>query len=644
MILPPGLPTSSRRDTLIATAVIFAVTAIAYANSFAVPFVFDDNSSIRDNPSIRSLATAFFPPAEHGLTVSGRPLLNLSLALNYAISGTEVWSYHLVNLLIHALNGCLLFALGRRMLVQPLLAPRFGGESWWLALAAAGLWTLHPLQTESVTYVVQRAESLVALFYLLTLLCFVRATATGFPATSGNRWLAASVGCALLGMAAKEVMATAPLMVALYDRVFVAGSWREVWRRRRAYYGVLAATWLLLGALVAGTGNRGGTAGLGTAISSLDYALTQISAVAHYLRLAVWPHPLVFDYGRPLVTSFRELLGPALVLLPLLSAGIVLGWRGRPLGYALMFFFVVLAPSSSVVPVVTQTMNEHRAYLPLAGLVMIFVAAAYRVMGSASRSLFVVLALALGVTTVRRNHDYRTELALWEDTVAKRPQNDRAWAALGAIHQRDNRLADALAALQEAARINPALAEHHNNLGNVWMKLGRWNEAAQCFERALTLKPDDAYQLNNLGNARLEQGRVREALAQLEAAVRVKPDLHEARYNLANILAQNGRLADALPHYEALLRARPDDVEAHANYGNVLLGLGRTSEGIAALEQALRLRADDPQILNNLGVACAQTGRLREAVNYFEAAVRAKPDFAEARANAARAAEALRSR
>jgi protein O-mannosyl-transferase len=388
VITPPGLPTNTRRDALLAATAIFAAAFLAYANSFGAPFVFDDNSSIRDNPSLRHWTTAFFPPAEHGLTVSGRPLLNLSLALNYAISGTSVWSYHVVNLFIHALNGCVLFALVRRTLIQSALAPRFARESWWLALATAGLWLLHPLQTESVTYIVQRAESLVALFYLLTLLCFVRATATPGPATLANGWLVASVVCALLGMAAKEVMATAPLMVALYDRVFVAGSWREVWRRRRVYYGALAVTWVVLGALVLATGNRGGTAGLGTAVSSLDYALTQISAVTHYLRLAVWPHPLVFDYGRPLVTALRELLVPALVLFPVLITGVVLAWRGRPLGYALMFFFVVLAPSSSVVPVVTQTMNEHRVYLPLAGLMVVFVGAVYRVTGSASRWIF----------------------------------------------------------------------------------------------------------------------------------------------------------------------------------------------------------------------------------------------------------------
>ncbi|MDI1249215.1 MAG: tetratricopeptide repeat protein [Lacunisphaera sp.] len=643
--------------------VILGTAALAYHNSFGVPFLFDDNSSIRDNPTIRSLATAWSPPASGGLTVSGRPFLNFTLALNHAVSGTAVWSYHLLNLMIHAAAGCALFGVVRRTLARlpGVGAPLDGArghphlsaigpataegtllhkDSYWLALAVAVLWTVHPLQTESVTYIVQRAESLVGLMYLLTFWCFIRATEPG----AAKVWAPLAVAACLLGMASKEVMVTAPVMIALYDRVFLSASWREVFTKRGRRHFALAATWLLLAWLVLGTGNRGGTAGLGGEVSLWDYALTQIGAVVHYLRLAIWPRPLVFDYGTALAGGWGDVWWQALVLFPLVAASLWAAWRGRPAGFCGLFFFAVLAPSSSFVPVVTQTMNEHRVYLALAGIVVLAVTGLYAWWGRKSFLGFAVLAVALTGTTIRRNHDYRTELALWEDTVLKRPGNARALASLGAIHQAAGRLDQALAVLQEAVRVAPRSAEAHNNLGNVWMKLGQWENARQCFQQALVLKPDEPFALNNLGNALLQLGRGPEAIGRFEAALRAKPEFAEPRYNLANTFALSGRLPEAAEHYAALLRLRPDDAEARSNYGQVLQLLGRGPEAIAQLEAAVRLQPGNAPLRNNLGVALAQAGRPADALREFQEAVRLAPGFQEAQQNAERAARTLGNR
>ena len=381
------------RISLAGAAILLAALG-AYHNSFSGPFVFDDLSSIVENPSLRppwSAGALLSPPAS--ATVGGRPLVNVSLALNFAMGGMDVRGYHAVNLVIHMLAALALFGVVRRTLVRPL-----GGDAGLAALAIAVLWTVHPLQTESVTYVVQRAESLMGLFYLMTVYCFIRgaeyqemdyamagAPAGGDPsagasgAASGRwrRWYALSVAACLLGMASKEVMVSAPVIVLLYDRTFVAGSFREAWRRRRWVHAGLGATWLVLGYLVASLGgNRGGSTGAGHGVTFLGYALTQFPAVAGYLKLSVWPHPLVFDYGAEWVAHGVDVV-PAAAVLALLAGGTLYGLKRQPvLGFAGAWFFAILAPSS-LIPGPRQTMAEHRMYLALAVVVSLGVLAGY---------------------------------------------------------------------------------------------------------------------------------------------------------------------------------------------------------------------------------------------------------------------------
>lgn len=636
----PGLPSSSRGVAwLVGCGLLVAVLA-AYHNSFQVPFIFDDDSSIRDNPSIRSFLTAWQPPNDAGRTVSGRPVVNVTLALNHAVSGLEVWSYHLFNVLIHAGAAWLLWDVVRRVLRLPGLASRWSAEAPWLAGAIALLWAVHPLQTESVTYIVQRAESLVALFYLATLACFLRAVEPG----AGPAWRFATVGACVLGMGTKEVMVSAPLLVLLADRVLVGASWREIWQPRGRLHLALAATWLVLGALVVAAANRGGTAGLTGAVSPWHYLLTQAWAIGHYIRLAFWPSPLVFDYGTDVFTRVADVVVPAGLLTVVFVGSAWAAWRARPIGWLGLLFFAVLAPSSSVVPVVTQTAAEHRFYLPLAAVVTVFVLGGRKFIGRWVYLGVAALAVALGGATVARNRDYREELTIWQDTVAKRPQSVRAHGALGAIHLKQERLTEALASLQEAVRLAPESVEAHNNLGNVWMKLGQWNEAAGCFRAALARKPGEPFALSNLGNALLQLGQVDEAIAQFEASLRAKPELVEPRYNLANTLAQLGRFAEAAIHYEQLLRVKPEDVEARSNYGDVLMEIGRPEEAIAQLEDAIRRQPMHADLHNNLGTMLARTGRVADALRHFREALRLRPDFEGARRNAELAEQAAGSR
>src|ERR1019366_1035198 len=292
---------------------------------------------------------------------------------------------------------------------------QFGKDRLLLALMVAGLWAVHPLNTEAVTYVSERAESLMGLFYMTTLYFFVRGEESQRPAG----WYVLSVIACLLGALTKEVIATAPLVVLLYDRTFCAGSFAGAWKPRWRYYLGLAAAWPLLAYLSLGTGQRG--VGFGNGVGWWSYALTSCRSVVLYLKLSVWPHPLVFDYGTAVVSRPGEVAPYALVLAALLLFSAVALRRWPAAGFACAWFFVILAPTSSVIPLAFQPTAEHRAYLPLLAVVCLGVLCLYRWLGRRGAVLLAALAVLLGWLSFQRNKVYRSELALWSDTVVKQP-------------------------------------------------------------------------------------------------------------------------------------------------------------------------------------------------------------------------------
>lgn len=644
---------SSPASIFLAGAVIAGAALAAYHNSFSGPFLLDDLPGIQDNLTLRHLwpiGRVLSPPPD--LTTSGRPMVNLSLAINYALGGTTVTGYHALNLVIHIFASLALFGLVRRTLLRPVMtgilsasqpAPDPAATATLLGFAIALIWALHPLQTEAVTYIIQRAESMMGLFYLLTLYCFVRGADSGRP----GFWLPASIFCSLLGMATKEVMVSAPLIVLLYDRTFVAGTFREAWNRRRWFYAGLAGTWLLLGYLVASVGgNRNGSVGFGLGVNWWAYELTQFQAIAHYLRLSLWPHPLVFQYGPIAVRQASEVL-PQAVLVVLLAAGAVAGlWRRPAIGFAGVWFFAILAPTS-VMPGPTDMIVEHRMYLALAPLVallatglFVFIlwiqkkAAGGRAGQIAGLCLVPALALPLGLLTARRNEDYRSELALWGDTVARRPDNPAAHDSLGNALEHAGRLEEAIAQHQQALQLMD-FAQGHYNLGNVLARSGRFQEAIEQYGQALRLRPDQADTYDNLGIALFQLGRIPEAIEQYQHALQINPDHVQANNNLGVALVRTGRAPEAIAYYQAAARFEPGNASLQNNLGIALAKAGRSAEAIGHYEEALRLDPQNAATHVNLGISLAECGRTAEAVERYQQALRLDPSSAEAHLNLA---------
>jgi len=596
-------PATRAGRSLLFSGLLAAAAFGAFHNSFSAPFVFDDLPSIPDNPTIRHLwplSNVFHPPSGAGDTVEGRPILNLSFALNYALDGPRPAGYHALNLAIHVAASLLLFGIVRRTASRNGFPP--GADIDWFAFAVALLWVVHPLQTESVTYVVQRAESLMGLFYLLALYGFIRgAMAPSGAGTVG--WLGLSWTACLLGMGTKEVMASAPIVILIYDRTFVAANWTEVIRRRKFYYLTLALTWIWLAWLVIGAGDRGGTIGIRAGVTPWEYALCQSRAIVHYIRLCIWPQPLIFDYGKDFVGPLTA--APYAAIDVALIAGTGWALRRRPeIGFLGAAFFLILVPTSTFVGGTRQMLAEHRMYLPSAAAIALAVAAIYSRVGRRAWWLIAPCALGLAATTIVRNEDYRSNLAIYSDTVAKRPGNSWAHYNLGNILAAEGRTAEAIRRFNAAIRIDARLYQAHYNLANSLAEQGQLALAEASYRTALVLKPNYAKARYNYGNLLVQMERKQEAMEQYQDAVRIQPGYSEARENLGSVLFDLGRLDEAAANYKIALQLDPGSPEAHYNLGNVLIKLGRSAEGIAELQAALR---SDP----NFGEARDRLARLR---------------------------------
>lgn len=631
--------------TMLAGLGLLAVAVIAsYLNSFNGVFLFDDQSAIVDNMSIRRLgniAAIFSPPPD--TSVSGRPIVNASFALNFALGGLDPWGYHAINLLIHLGAAWLLFGIVRRALRGPNLADRFGTHADGLALSIALLWAVHPLQTESVTYLVQRAESLGGLVYLAALYTFIRFLTT--PTKQSWGWT--TIGLCALGMLCKETLATAPFVLLACDLLlFSRESAIETIRRRGPWYAGLFAT-ILIAVAIFLAGPRGASAGFGheNLAAPLEYAASEPGVILHYLRLAFWPTPLCLDYDWPIATSASAIALPALVVATMLLAVCAAALKRRPEAFVGIWFFMILLPTSSFIPVADLAF-EHRMYLPLAGVIALVVLGAYRIVdrtlvsagakqvGRAGLGLIAATcAVGLGVGTIDRNRDYASAAGMWENVLSQRPENPRALLNRACEYERLGRMDAALAGYRKALAASPNDAQALNNLGNLLTKLGKPDEGLQLLERATGIAADRADYQYSLGSALSHLGRDAEAAQAYRRSLELDQAQADVWYNLGNIDLRRKDYDGAATHYAEALRVDPDHVGANFNLGGILQLRGRQREADEHLAHAFTSAM-------RRGRDMLYADRPVEAVETFQAATRARPNDADAHIELAKALDA----
>jgi tetratricopeptide (TPR) repeat protein len=640
---------------------------IVFGRAVHSPFIFDDVGSIEKNSSIRSLWPLISTTGRPGplnpvpeLPTSGRPLVNLTFAMNYYFGGLDPFGYHAVNMVFHFLTALLVWAIVRRTLRLPYFEGRFETAAGWLAMGVALLWALHPLQTEAVVYVTQRTELMMTFFYLATIYCSLRywsQFARALKADEGldesvknsiyrrrTIWLVLAVVACAAGMASKEVMVSAPLMVLLFDRTFIAGSLKKAVHRSWPLYAGLAGTWFLLLLFNIGT-PRGDSAGFSLGVSAYEWWLTQAKVLLMYLKLVVWPSPLLLHYDFPYFTTLAEAWLYVVPVLMLAAAVCVLCWRNHTLGFLGVFVFAVLSPTL-LVPIVTEMAAERRMYLPLLTLVVPFVVGTYELgrwvqrgwsgfsyARSAALAVSFVLAFAFGVASAKHLVAYDDEMQLWREVLQEEPNNFIAHNNLGRLLLNAGRLPEVITELQLSLAQKPDYYFAYNNLGVALYRLGRYPEAIEALEDALRLNPDFTDALQNMANTLRQVGRLPEARAKLEHALRLRPDDAEAQNNMGVLLASIDQVPQAIEHFRLAVYYDPNYAPAHINLGKILSTSGEDQEAIRELEQALRLQPNRADLHNELGTILGKNKQNEAAIEHFRIAIELDPKFAQAYGN-----------
>ena len=620
--------------------IVVGAGIVAYANSLGGVFFLDDFQNIVSNPEIRDVGRL------DAILLDGhRPVVNLTLALNYAAGGLQTRGYHIVNIIIHALAGAVLFGVIRRTLLLERFGDRYHTSAPWLAMTVALLWTVHPLQTQSVTYIIQRSEALLGLFFFLTVYCVLR----------GRAWTVAAIAACWLGMGSKAVMITAPFVVLAYDWVFLAHGIREILSKRWLLYSGLCSAWILLAALGLLKGvfvqppGSGATVGFGyEGVTPLAYLVTQAGVLVHYLWLSIVPHPLCLDYGWPVAQTAMQMVPAGLVIVVLLALTAWGLWRRRAIGFLGAWFFLILAPTSSFIPI-KDIAFEHRMYLPLAAVLTVIVVAVYSLLrwmvnrgvfstNAARRvggGLVILVAVVLCGMTMRRNLDYSTEIAMWQDVTEHRPNNARAWNNLGLSLLKAGREDDSLDAFQHAVDADSGYGPANINLAKSLVRQGRITDAIPYYERGVNAERGQAHAHFDLGSAYWHAGQPEKAFARYERGIELSPRNWSYRLVYADKLRQADRASDALEQYREVARLAPADVEARLETARGLGVLGDHDAALATYRSAAALEPAHAGARYELGNLLLRQEQWQAAIDEYDEALRIEPRFLDARCNRA---------
>ncbi len=604
---------------------------IIYSNTIQAPFVFDDGINIVENQSIRDLG-GFWPPS------GSRYLGILSFALNYHFHGLDVSGYHLVNIVIHILNAILVYWL-LSLTIQLPLFKWSGSKIFLFPFLSAVIFLVHPVQTQAVTYIIQRFTSLAAFFYLMAVIFYIKARIWNGRTILLLSYYALSLTFTVMAMKTKEISFTLPLIIALYEFTFFRSTTFRSLRGRLLYLLPFLATMLIiplgmvhigrpLGELI-GELSRASAETSVMPISRQDYLLTQFRVIVTYLRLLFLPINQNLDYDYPISYSLFEpqTLISMISLISIFAVAIYLFKRslktdnvyGVLAYFGILWFFITLSVESSIIPI-SDVIFEHRLYLPSVGVIISLHAALFYLLekiweGRQWQTLIIfyliIITPVLSTAAYLRNAVWKDNRTLWADVVKKSPNKARPHNNLGNAYARLNLIGSAEEEYKSAIRLDPDFADAHKNMGDIYRFKGELEKAVLEYSIAVKLKPDLPEVYLQLGNIYLEQQRWDKAINEFRTAIILRPDYPIAHFNTGIAYARMGSMESAIQGFRNAIILKPDYAEAHLNLGSVYGQMGMADEAIKEFKTALEINPGMEEARNNLAIAYRQREGLK---------------------------------
>jgi tetratricopeptide (TPR) repeat protein len=642
---------------LITFLLIVVLASGAYYNSFSVPFVFDDGSNIVHNRGVHlsslRMEDGDLVRLSSSISKNGRAISQLSYAINYYFGELNVFGYHLMNLIIHILCAWTIFKFTLMTLTLPSMRDQYGSWAKEIAAACALIFTVHPINTQAVTYIVQRATSLAALFSLLCIICYAK----GRLSEGLSRWqyyLVAFI-CFLIAFSSKQNTVVLPILVFLYEFFF----FQKVdlnWLKKKWPYisGIVLVLFLIL--LIYTKFNPIGWFEehyQHRNFTLVQRVMTEWRVIVYYFTLLFLPLPsrLNLDYDFPL--SFSLINPPSTILslffiLGLLAVAVYIAKKQPLISFFIIWFFTNLVVESTIIAL--DLVYEHRLYLPGIGMFIIVVWGMERAIhhlvprmrNPLKIGLLAVLCITFSVMTYQRNIVWQSVVSVLEDVVKKAPNNARQHVNLGVAYSDLGMLDKALEQYLVGIKLDPNYPEAYNNLGNAYNRKGIYDKAVNEYLQAIRMRPDYKEAHNNLGSAYCNMRQYDKAIEEHLTALKINPECEKSHNNLGVAYSFKGMYDKAITEYQRSLEIDPTFTKARSNLGLAYSFKGMYDEAIEEFKKVLRINPNDAATNYNLGNIYNEQGKYDLAVKAFSNVVALTPNHAEAHNNLGLAYKNLR--
>lgn len=624
---------------LLSIILISCLGVIVYSNTFHCSFHFDDHFFIADNTAIKNIRDLqniwkFLPC---------RFLFYLTLALNYHCYHLNVYSYHLVNLGFHIVSAILVWWFVLLTLSTPSMKKEAISEhAHLIALLAGSVFVSHPVQTEGVTYIMQRAASMATMFYLASLCFYIksRTLQESHPTSGfGRVYYIGALITTIMAMFTKEITITLPLLLLLYEFSFFRTKHYFYWKPLVPFL----LTLFIIPVTMYFTHNesinsqevRGAMQGEATDITSMQYLLTQFRVIVTYIRLLFLPLNQNVDYDYPISYSLFELptLFSFLFLTGILYLAKRLFLKYRLISFSIFWFFLTLLPESSIFPI-KDVIFEHRLYLPIVGYSIFLVSGLYYLLEkSAIRMMVIILVLLItcnSVLTYQRNKIWKDEVTFWDDAILKSPHKVRPYSGRGLFYLDQGNFVLAMSDFNKALEINPNFRDAYINRGTIYYKQNKIPQAIADYNKAIQLNPGLVEGYINRGSAYDKLGDLAQAVSDYTKAIELNPEKSEAYNSRGLVYYKLNKLSESISDFNKAIELSPDQEKAYMDRGSSYAKQENYSQAVSDYSKAIEINPHYAEAYNNLGYAYDKQGDITQALFNFNKAIEINPKYEKA--------------